>query len=138
MHHARQPLGIVHDRNRHDAMLLHAIRDGARQLPHPRHLRILRHDRSNGDRKDVTAALDHTPNPFKCAKRAKSSSDSPLFEIKTATSSLPTIPRSPCTLSAGWRKVAGVPVDVSVAAIFLPISPDLPTPATMTRPEESA
>ena len=29
---------------------------------------------------------------------------------------------------------AGVPVEVSVAAIFRPISPDLPTPETMTRP----
>ena len=31
-----------------------------------------------------------------------------------------------------------MPVDVSVAAIFRPMSPDLPTPATMTRPVESA
>ena len=44
------------------------------------------------------------------------------------------MPRSPCTLSAGWRNAAGVPVEVSVAAIFRPTSPDLPTPATITRP----
>ena len=34
----------------------------------------------------------------------------------------------------GEGRLAGVPVDVSVAAILRPISPDLPTPATITRP----
>jgi hypothetical protein len=36
--------------------------------------------------------------------------------------------------SAGWTKKAGVPVDASVAAIFEPIWPLLPTPVTITRP----
>ena len=38
----------------------------------------------------------------------------------------------------GCRKVAGVPVDVIVAAILRATSPDLPTPDTMTRPLEPA
>jgi len=36
--------------------------------------------------------------------------------------------------STGWRKIAWVPVLVRVATIFLPISPDLPIPVTITRP----
>jgi hypothetical protein len=35
----------------------------------------------------------------------------------------PRCPRSPCSASTGWRKVAGVPVEVSVAAILRPRSP---------------
>ena len=58
--------------------------------------------------------------------------------MRMATSDGPTMPRSPCTLSTGWRNVAGVPVDVSVAAILRPMSPDLPTPATITRPLHAA
>ena len=54
--------------------------------------------------------------------------------MRIATSSLETMPRSPCTLSVGCRNIAGVPVDVMVAAIFRPMSPDFPTPATITRP----
>src|SRR2546422_1422526 len=51
-----------------------------------------------------------------------------------ATSSLPTRPRSPCSESTGWRNEAGLPVEVSVAAILRAISPDLPTPETISRP----
>src|SRR2546430_5475077 len=51
-----------------------------------------------------------------------------------ATSSRVTMPRSPCSESTGCRKLAEVPVDVNVAAIFRAISPDFPTPETMTRP----
>ena len=45
-----------------------------------------------------------------------------------ATSLGPTTPRSPCRLSIGCSQVAGVPVEVSVAAIFRAMSPDLPMP----------
>src|SRR5438132_1018807 len=51
-----------------------------------------------------------------------------------ATSSLPTRPRSPCSESTGWRNEAGLPVEVSVAAILRAISPDLPTPEPISRP----
>src|SRR5580700_5465853 len=44
------------------------------------------------------------------------------------------MPRSPWLASAACTKNAGVPVDASVAAIFLPTWPDLPMPVTMTRP----
>src|SRR6266571_872339 len=48
------------------------------------------------------------------------------------------MPRSPCSESTGWRNIAGVPVDVNVAAILRAMSPDLPTPETMTRPLAAA
>src|SRR3989442_1138904 len=51
-----------------------------------------------------------------------------------ATSSLPTRPRSPCSESTGWRNEAELQVEVSVAAILRAISPDLPTPETISRP----
>src|SRR5256884_6071261 len=54
-----------------------------------------------------------------------------------ATSCRPTIPRSPCSESTGWRNDAGVPVDVKVAAILRAMRPDLPTPETITRPPPS-
>ena len=63
-----------------------------------------------------------------------SSAVSPLWEMASRTSSFVTIPRSPWRPSTGWRKRACVPVLVSVATIFLPIRPDLPIPATITRP----
>src|SRR5262249_49689862 len=50
------------------------------------------------------------------------------------TSSAVIMPRSPWLASPGWTKKAGVPVDASVAAIFLATWPDLPMPVTMTRP----
>src|SRR6266511_931956 len=50
------------------------------------------------------------------------------------TSSRLTMPRSPWSESTGCRNMAGVPVDVNVAAILRAIRPDLPTPETMTRP----
>ena len=79
-----------------------------------------------------------TPNRDRASMSASSSWLSPLLEIRIATSSAPTIPRSPCTLSTGCRNMAGVPVDVNVAAIFRPTRPDLPTPAMMTRPRHAA
>src|SRR5882762_1065842 len=44
------------------------------------------------------------------------------------------MPRSPWSESTGCRNMAGVPVDVNVAAILRAMRPDLPTPDTMTRP----
>src|ERR1039458_6786531 len=46
------------------------------------------------------------------------------------------MPTSPCAASAGCRKNAGVPVEASVDAILFAICPDLPTPVTITRPDE--
>src|SRR6185312_16027947 len=85
-----------------------------------------------------TMAMMLTPNRRSCSSSGNSSSVAPLFEKRMATSDGPTMPRSPCTLSTGCRNMAGVPVDVSVAAILRPISPDLPTPATITRPVHAA
>src|ERR1043166_6403402 len=45
---------------------------------------------------------------------------------------------SPGSASAGWRNTAGVPVLVSVAAIFWPIRPLFPTPATTSLPRQAA
>ena len=59
---------------------------------------------------------------------------SPLFEIAMSTSPRASIPRSPWSPSAGWRKNDGVPVLAIVAAIFCPIKPDLPMPETTTLP----
>jgi len=36
--------------------------------------------------------------------------------------------------STGWRNMLGLPVEESVAAIFLPIIPDLPMPITIILP----
>ena len=60
----------------------------------------------------------------------------PLDLAPTAsTTSLAVImPRSPWLASPGWTKNAGVPVLARVAAILLPICPDLPMPMTTTRP----
>src|SRR5947208_2760728 len=48
------------------------------------------------------------------------------------------MPRSPCSESTGCRNIAGVPVDVKVAAILRAMSPDFPTPETITRPLAAA
>ena len=67
-----------------------------------------------------------TPNRSSCPTRSNSSSDSPLLESRIATSLLLTRPRSPWSESTGCRNVAGVPVDVNVAAILRAINPDFP------------
>jgi hypothetical protein len=59
---------------------------------------------------------------------------SPDQESATTTSSAVIMPRSPWLASLGWTKKAGVPVEARVAAIFVPICPDLPIPVTITRP----
>jgi hypothetical protein len=46
-------------------------------------------------------------------------------------------PRSPCRALRELRTTAGEPVLVSVAAIFSPMWPDLPTPTTTTLPRFS-
>src|SRR2546425_878488 len=75
-----------------------------------------------------------TPSRLSWLTSPNSSSEAPLFESRIATSSRSTMPRSPCSESTGWRNEAGVPVDVRVAASLRAISPDLPTPDTMSRP----
>ena len=75
-----------------------------------------------------------TPNLLIKGRRFNNSPVSPLFEIAITTSCLVIIPESPWVDSAGWRNTAGVPVEHNVAAIFLPIRPDLPMPVTTTLP----
>src|SRR5947208_8176238 len=83
-------------------------------------------------------AMIGTPRRFSWFTSPNSSSDVPLFERRTAMSLRPTMPKSPCRESTGCRNEAGVPVEVKVAAILRAISPDLPTPDTMTRPFAAA
>ena len=64
------------------------------------------------------------------------SAEVPLFDKARTTSLDVSMPRSPCEASAGCMKNAGVPVDASVAAILLPICPDLPIPVTTIRPSQ--
>src|SRR3972149_10252023 len=71
---------------------------------------------------------------LKTGNKARISSVSPLLDIAIIVSSGIIIPISPCIPSAGCRKNAGVPVLAKVAAIFLPINPDLPIPVTTTLP----
>src|SRR2546428_2149859 len=79
-----------------------------------------------------------TPSRLSWLTSPNSSSEAPLFDSRIATSSRSTMPRSPCSESSGWRKEAGVPVDVRVAASLRAISPDLPPPDTMSRPRAAA
>src|SRR6266849_3056451 len=90
--------------------------------------------RASAESGSPVSAMIGTPSRLSWFMRANSSSDPPLFESRMATSSLPTSPRSPCSESTGWRNEAGLPVEVSVAAILRAISPDLPTPETISRP----
>ena len=96
------------------------------------------HSFANAEPVSPVMPIERTPRPCRCSSRASTSSDSPDLESRIATSPGPTMPRSPCTLSMGWRNVAGVPVEVRVAAILRAMSPDFPTPVTMTRPSDSA
>ena len=66
--------------------------------------------------------------------KATSSSLSPDFPTAITTSSLATIPISPCIPSEPWRNTAGVPVETIVAAILFAMRPDFPTPMRMTFP----
>ncbi len=87
-------------------------------------------------REDGSPAMAMTGAPI-LLKKGKTSMTSrvfPLLDMKRPTSSLQTIPRSPWEASAACKKKEGVPKDARVAAIFLPISPDLPIPTTTTRP----
>ena len=59
-----------------------------------------------------------------------SDNQKPLFDIKIHTSSEPTIPRSPCNASNGFRKTETNPTEENVAAIFLATIPLFPTPVT--------
>ena len=65
---------------------------------------------------------------------ARISCASPELEMAMTMSWLVTMPKSPWLASPGCIKKAGVPVEASVAAILLPIWPDLPMPVTTTRP----
>ncbi|CSC77716.1 Uncharacterised protein [Vibrio cholerae] len=66
--------------------------------------------------------------------RARISDDSPELEMASTISPRSIIPRSPCEASPGCTKKADVPVLAKVAAIFLPMWPDLPIPITTTLP----
>ena len=57
---------------------------------------------------------------------------SPEFEIAITQSFFFILPKSPWLASVAWTKYDGVPVDVRVAEILLPIWALLPTPVTTT------
>ena len=65
-----------------------------------------------------------------------SSTVSPDQEKARITSSRVIMPRSPWLASLGCTKEAGVPVEESVPATFMPIWPLLPMPVTITRPRQ--
>src|ERR1043166_7860617 len=79
-------------------------------------------------------AISLAPSRRIVSSSRSSSSVCPLPDSATTTSSLVITPRSPWMASPGWRKNAGVPVLVSVAAILRQMMPDLPMPVRMTRP----
>ena len=58
----------------------------------------------------------------------------PLLEMHTTTSFGWMMPKSPWMASAACMKMAGVPVEFSVATIFCPMMALLPMPVTMMRP----
>ncbi len=60
----------------------------------------------------------------------------PIADSASTTSPRTTIPKSPCSASTGCRYSAGVPVELSVAAILRAISPLFPIPVTTTRPAQ--
>ena len=66
--------------------------------------------------------------------RPNSSSDSPLLLSRIATSFAADDAEVAVQAVDRVEELAGVPVDVSVAAIFRAMRPDFPTPETMTRP----
>ena len=55
-------------------------------------------------------AMIFTPKRLRCGRILTNSSLSPLKLIASTMSSLPIIPRSPCSASVGWTKNDGVPV----------------------------
>ena len=57
---------------------------------------------------------------------------SPELEMANSVTSGRSMPRSPWLISPGWTKKALVPVEARVAAILLPMWPDLPMPVTTT------
>ena len=78
--------------------------------------------------------ISASPLRLSVASRRRISSVSPLAESAITTSPAISTPRSPCTASAGCRNSAGLPVELSVAAIFCAMMPLLPMPVTTTRP----
>ena len=79
-------------------------------------------------------AMSGDLKPRSTGSRRTSSAVEPEREIRMTGSPGCRMPRSPWTASAAWRKIAGVPVLQSVAAIFWPMRPDLPTPQRTTLP----
>src|SRR3989304_5365487 len=88
----------------------------------------------HGQRVPPSSEMRGTLRRFQLSRSCRSSSVSPLLETAITTSSFTTMPRSPCSASAGCRKREGVPVLFKVAAIFRQMIPDLPMPVTTTRP----
>src|SRR6267143_1811177 len=71
---------------------------------------------------------------FSASRSRMISSVSPPYETASIASPRASIPKSPCSASAGCRKKDGVPVLDNVEEIFRAINPDLPIPLTTTRP----
>src|SRR5579863_8289910 len=81
--------------------------------------------------------ISASPLRLRVARRRRISSVSPEAERAMTASPGMRTPRSPWTASAGWRKRAGEPVELRVAAIFWATMPLLPMPVTTTRPWDS-
>ena len=62
---------------------------------------------------------------------------SPVFEIRIQPSPYVTMPRSRLLAADACKKSDGVPVDAEVVEILRLMWPDLPIPATITRPSSS-
>ena len=79
-------------------------------------------------------AMILTWNRATAGRIRSNSSVSPLALKASTTSPSAIMPRSPCSAFEESSTTAGEPVLVSVAAIFAPMCPDLPTPITTTFP----
>lgn len=79
-----------------------------------------------------------SPSWCRIAASPTTSSVSPEKDSAMTVSHDRNRPRSPCAASDGCTECAGTPSDDSVAAIFPPISPLLPSPVTSTVPPDSA
>ena len=83
-----------------------------------------------------TIAMTGTSRMRRYGSSASTSSVSPLLESATMTSRSPMTPSPPCSASAGWTKIAGVPVLVSVAATLRATMPETPAPTVATLPAQ--
>ena len=89
---------------------------------------------ANGESGLPVMLIRRMPRRLISGSRVTISAVEPEFDSARTMSSLVIMPMSPWLASAGWTKKEVVPVLARVAAILLPICPDLPMPTTTTRP----